>query len=108
MGFQRPLHLRRFTDESGQAMVLFATALVVLLGMSAFVIDIRRAYFVQRSLQANADAAATAGALELPDAGLATTIAQQYSGSDGQKECARQHPGSHDHGHDEMSLDRSV
>lgn len=74
-------------------MVLFATTLVVLFGMSAFVIDIGRAYFVQRSLQAKADAAAAAGAQELPEPTLATAVAEQYSGSDGQKNAQDNMPG---------------
>ena len=77
--------LRRARDESGQVFALFAVALVVLLGMTALVIDLGYAYYVKRSLQASADAAATAGALELPDAGAAVSRAQQYGGSEGGK-----------------------
>ena len=77
--------LRRARDESGQVFALFAVALVVLLGMTALVIDLGYAYYVKRSLQASADAAATAGALELPDAGAAVSRAQQYGGSKGGK-----------------------
>lgn len=75
--------LRTSRDESGQVFALLAVALVVLLGMTALVLDLGYAYYVKRSLQASADAAATAGAMELPDAGAALTRAQEYSGSHG-------------------------
>lgn len=77
--------LRTSRDESGQVFALLAVALVVLLGMTALVLDLGYAYYVKRSLQASADAAATAGATELPDASAAVSRAQQYSGSHGGK-----------------------
>lgn len=52
--------------ERGQVIVLLVLFLVVLLGMSAMVIDVGYAYYAHRSLQASADAAALAGAQELP------------------------------------------
>jgi putative Flp pilus-assembly TadE/G-like protein/von Willebrand factor type A domain-containing protein len=79
----RLLRATRARDESGQALVLLVVAIVALLGISAFVVDLGHAYYVQRSLQASADAAATAGALELPDSGAAAGVARDYSGSPG-------------------------
>lgn len=70
-------------QERGQVVVLLAVVLVVLIGSAALVIDVGRAYLAKRHLQASADAAATAGALELPDAAAATSFAQSYSGKDG-------------------------
>jgi hypothetical protein len=70
--------LRR--NEDGQALVLIAVTLVVLFGISALVLDVGRAYVVKRHLQASADAAALAGAQELPDPSAASTYAQNYSG----------------------------
>jgi Flp pilus assembly protein TadG len=67
-------------EESGQVAALLAVFLVVLLGMAALAIDLGHAY-TQRSLQASADAAALAGAQELPDGPAAITIAHQYSGT---------------------------
>jgi Flp pilus assembly protein TadG len=77
--------LIRNNDENGQVFVFLAVMLVVLLGCAALVIDVGRAYLAKRHLQASADAAATAGALELPDPIAAQTYAQNYSGLDGAK-----------------------
>ena len=77
--------IRGLAAEGGQAIVLVVVSLVVLLGMAALVIDIGYAYYAHRSLQASADAAALAGAQELPDASRAQLIAQQYTAGDGQK-----------------------
>ena len=80
-------------DESGQVLVLFAISLVALLGMVGLVIDVGHAYFVQRALQSDADAAATAGANELPSAANAVATAQAYSGSEGGKNMRETVPG---------------
>lgn len=71
--------------ERGQVVVLVVLLLVVLLGMAAFVIDVGYAYYAHRSLQASADAAALAGAQELPDGVKAKAVANEYSASDGSK-----------------------
>jgi Flp pilus assembly protein TadG len=76
---------RRLRKESGQALVLIVLSLVSLLGMAALAVDVGYAYYVQRSLQASADAAALAGAQELPNGSTATAIARTYSASEGQK-----------------------
>jgi uncharacterized membrane protein len=47
--------------------VLVVVMLVVLLGFAALVIDVGYAYYAHRQLQASADAAALAGAQELPN-----------------------------------------
>lgn len=73
----------RLKDSSGQVLALYVVALVALLGLAGLVVDVGHAFFVKRSLQAAADAAATAGASELPDPGAATATAQAYSGSSG-------------------------
>ena len=70
-------------SERGQVIVLLIVTLVVLLGAAALVVDVGRAYLTKRQLQASADAAATAGALELPDPVEATNYALNYSGKDG-------------------------
>src|SRR5690242_8863226 len=61
--------------------------------MVGFVIDAGHAYFVHRTLQADADAAATAGANELPSAANAVATAQAYSGSPGGKNMRATVPG---------------
>src|SRR3954453_1933613 len=68
----------RVGDASGQVIVLVVVALVGLLGMSAMVIDLGYLYWNQRNLQASADAAALAGAMELPDAATSVNVAKQY------------------------------
>ena len=69
--------------ERGQALVIVVLFLVVLLGMAAMVIDVGYAYYAHRSLQAQADAAALAGAQELPDSARAEALAYEYSGQPG-------------------------
>ena len=61
-----------------------ALLLIVLLGAAGFAIDIGFALHAQRELQASADAAATAGAMDLPDT-TAVTTANSYSGIPGGK-----------------------
>jgi hypothetical protein len=75
----------RRRGERGQVLVLVILFLVVLLGMAAMVVDVGYAYYAHRSLQASADAAALAGAQELPDPSKATQVAKQYGGEPGQK-----------------------
>ena len=72
-------------EERGQVIVLVVVMLIVLLGFAALVIDVGYAYYAHRSLQASADAAALAGAQELPNIGAAVTVARQYSASAGNK-----------------------
>ncbi len=77
--------LRGLAAEGGQAIVLVVISLVVLLGMAALVIDIGYVYYTHRSLQASADAAALAGAQELPDPTQAVAVARQYTAESGAK-----------------------
>jgi hypothetical protein len=58
--------------------VLVVIALVAVLALAAFTIDVGYAYHAHRSLQASADAAALAGAQELPDANVAVATARAY------------------------------
>ena len=71
----------RVRDERGQVIVFVVIAFVVLVGMIGIVIDIGYAYKTQRDLQAAADAAALAGAQQLPDSTAAKTTATQYGAS---------------------------
>lgn len=66
-------------------LVLTVFLLVGLLGMAALVVDVGYAYYAHRSLQASADAAALAGAQELPDPSRAVVVARQYGSEDGAK-----------------------
>lgn len=76
---------RAVRDESGQVLILAALAMAMMLVMVALVVDIGKAYLVQRQLQAGVDAAALAGAQHLPDPTEATTVAQEYGPSTGSK-----------------------
>jgi Flp pilus assembly protein TadG len=73
--------LSRMREERGQVIVFVVLAFVILIGMIGITIDIGYAYKTQRDLQSAADAAALAGAQELPDATAATTMATQYGAS---------------------------
>jgi hypothetical protein len=53
-------------NQRGQSLVLSLVFLTVLIGMAAMVVDFGAWYRADRKLQANADAAALAGAQELP------------------------------------------
>jgi hypothetical protein len=65
-------------QEKGQTTILFALAVLVIFGMVGFVIDLGKAYYAQRQVQATADAASLAGAAFLPDPTQAVTVAKQY------------------------------
>ena len=65
--------------------MLAALAMAMMLVAVALVVDIGKAYLVQRQLQAGVDAAALAGAQHLPDPTEATTVAQDYGPSTGEK-----------------------
>ena len=80
---------RRSGDESGQALVLVAITMVVLIGFVGLAIDVGNAYLTQRELQKAADAAALAGALELPNATAAAAVAQDYGAQSGGKNPAK-------------------
>ena len=55
-----------------------SSCMVILIGMVGFAVDVGHAYLVQRQLQSGVDAAALAGAQELPDPAAVTTVAKQY------------------------------
>jgi hypothetical protein len=84
---------RRPCDESGQAFVFVVLFLAVFLGLAALVLDIGHAYYADRSLQASTDAAALAGAQELPDSGTAIGVAHTFSGTSGSKNARENVPG---------------
>lgn len=70
--------------ERGQALIMFALAAGVLFGFAAMAIDVGMILHERRVLQNTADAAALAGALELPDsAALAGDQAKKWAASNG-------------------------
>jgi putative Flp pilus-assembly TadE/G-like protein len=67
-------------NQSGQAFVLTVLMITALLGLAALVLDVGSWFRAHRSLQATADAAALAGAQELPqNPGTATSLANDYA-----------------------------
>lgn len=80
----RKLYPRRLAGEHGQALVIMAIWLAALMGMAAIAIDVGHWYQAQRALQARVDAAALAGAQELPwDTTAASSVASQYGVKNG-------------------------
>ena len=71
--------MHRGRGERGQILAVVALALVALLGVSAFAIDVGFAYYGKRQLQSATDAAALAGAQDLPNAGTAIATATSYA-----------------------------
>jgi Flp pilus assembly protein TadG len=71
--------MRKARGERGQVLAIVALALVALLGISAFAIDVGYAYYAKRQLQSATDAAALAGAQDLPTAATAISTATTYA-----------------------------
>jgi Flp pilus assembly protein TadG len=65
--------------ERGQVLVLMIIALVALLGTAALTMDVGFAWYAKRQVQASADAAALAGAQQLPDITTAVSTANTYA-----------------------------
>jgi hypothetical protein len=71
-------------DERGQAVALMVVSMIVLLGMAALVVDAGAWWRDKRRLQGTADAAALAGAQQLPgDPTGAQTTAMNYANQNG-------------------------
>src|SRR3989304_548970 len=71
--------LTRLRSERGQALVLAALAMLVILGFAAMAIDVGYWFSQKREVQKAVDAAALAGAQELPDDSvMAETVARDY------------------------------
>ena len=70
--------MRQARGQRGQILPIVALALVGLLGVAAFSIDVGYAYYAKRQLQAAVDSAALAGAQDLPSSTLAPATALTY------------------------------
>jgi Flp pilus assembly protein TadG len=69
----------RLSDESGSVLAIASVMMVSILGLAALVVDLGQWYAAQRQAQTAADAAALAGADDLPSsASKATTDANSY------------------------------
>jgi Flp pilus assembly protein TadG len=76
--------MTKFRSEEGQAAVMSALFLVVLIGMAGFVLDVGSWFREQRVAQSTVDAAALAGAQALPgDPSSANTLATGYADKNG-------------------------
>jgi Flp pilus assembly protein TadG len=64
--------------ETGQALILFAAGLVAFLGLVGLSVDVGLLVYTRTDLQKSADAAAMAGAQDLPSATAATASANNY------------------------------
>src|SRR3954467_15127378 len=71
--------MRRARGERGQILAVIVLALVALLGIAAFAIDVGYAYYAKRQLQSATDAAALAGAQDLRAANTAINTATTYA-----------------------------
>ncbi len=70
--------LKKMKSESGQSIVLFAVALIVVLGLAALVLDVGMVKLAESEMQNAADAAALAAVSNLPDITAATNTALVY------------------------------
>jgi putative Flp pilus-assembly TadE/G-like protein len=73
--------LRRLTEERGSVIVFTALILVGMLAVCALAVDFGSGFTKQRQLQGAADAAALAGAQDLPNTAAASSTAQSYASS---------------------------
>ena len=78
--------LRELRDEKGAILVLFALLFVFLLGLVAMVVDAGLVYLNRAQLQRAADAAALAGAYQMPDTTAARDRVRQYCSLNGVKD----------------------
>jgi hypothetical protein len=70
---------RALNDESGQSLIYILLGLTVMVGLCALVIDVASWYRGQRHAQIAADAAALAGAQDLPNTSASTSTAKAYA-----------------------------
>jgi Flp pilus assembly protein TadG len=76
--------MKKLWSEEGQATVLAAVFMVILVGMTGFVVDVGSWFRQQRVSQATVDAAALAAAQKLPfDSTAARALATQYADDNG-------------------------
>ena len=75
---RRPRFRAAVADERGQVVVWVAVVMVMLIGASAFAVDVGHAMLVRKQLQTSADAAALAAAQHLAD-GTYAAVALTYS-----------------------------
>lgn len=77
-GKWKRVRCRSIKDEKGVAAVIVALLMSVLLGFTAFVVDVGSVALERQKLQNAIDAACLAGAQDLPNTSQATTAANNY------------------------------
>lgn len=77
---KRSTGLKFLREESGQALPWISLTMVLMIGMTGFVVDMGRAMVVNNRLQAGTEAAALAGANDLPNNNF-SNIANGYGSS---------------------------
>lgn len=82
MAFMKKL-ISVITNEKGNAAVLVALLSTALVGMSAMVVDVGRMYHTYSQMRQACDAAALAGAQQLPDTTAAYNTAMAYAEANG-------------------------
>ena len=75
--------IKWFKREAGQSVILVAISIALLCGVVALVVDVGMVSVSQGQLQNAADAAALAGARDLPTAATAKSTAVKYAGYNG-------------------------
>jgi len=76
--------MSRLRRQEGQTLVVTVVFMVVMIGMTAFVVDVGSWFRAQRATQSTVDAAALAGAQALPtDPGAAANLAISYGAKNG-------------------------
>jgi Flp pilus assembly protein TadG len=80
---RRVFSRRLLRDQRGQALPILTFMMVSMLGMGALSIDFGRAFVSYRELQSSTDAAALAGAQQLPNTTNATSVATSFSAGSG-------------------------
>ena len=73
--------LRNAFKEDGQIVILYCICFTALLGFTGLVVDSGRTYIAYRQLQTSTDAAALAGAQQLPNTTTAVSTATTFSGT---------------------------
>ena len=71
--------MRKARSVRGQILPLVVLMLIAMLGIAAFAIDVGYAYYAKRQLQSATDAAALAGAQDLPNGTTAIATATSYA-----------------------------
>ncbi len=85
---RRSIERLKGVQERGQALVLFAGGLAVFLALVGMSIDVGQVVHARTDLQKMADAAAFAGAQELPVPGAANSEALKYVAANGSSSCS--------------------